>query len=562
MEEITQIKIATITLWNFAAIIVNVIVFAVLYMKANRNASLKAFFLVQLSMLIWLIGKVFKTVSPTADIRWAFIVFYYFGICLLEVSFLDFAYIYNKGKPLKKRIRIFIYVIALLQFIIIFTNPYHFLFYSEYSFWGDDFGILFYFHMAINYLFMIIGLLLCSNKFKKQLKDRGRLERNIIFVAILAPIILNFIYITRTLETLFNMLQIQIFDITPIVYTWSLLVFIYATFKYEFFNLTPIMKHEVTSKLDAFILIIDSIGRILYMNKYLKQNFRITNEYIKEKGILNKCKTYDKLNEEDKIIKNMDQYYKCNVSILKMFGNNKYIITFNDITSYQIAKNELYKENEDLENANEKLECQIEMLKQTSYIGARNYVARELHDIIGHSLVVTMKLLEVTKIFYCKNKNRAFESLEKAKISIKKGFQEMKELRDKDDEIIYNTSILQRELNSMLKVVEMSGIKANFYMRGKEEKLDEKTFDIIKKVSTELVTNTLKHAKASSLLLSIGIYDENISIQLMDNGIGINNLKKGNGLKGIDSRLELVGGKAKYISNKGEGFSCNMIIPK
>ncbi|WP_206459106.1 hypothetical protein [Anaerovorax sp. IOR16] len=70
MEYGKQIEVATITLWNFIAILVNIIVFAILYMKANRNASLKAFFLVQLSMLIWLVGKVFKTVSPTVGIRW------------------------------------------------------------------------------------------------------------------------------------------------------------------------------------------------------------------------------------------------------------------------------------------------------------------------------------------------------------------------------------------------------------------------------------------------------------------------------------------------------------
>ncbi|WP_280634195.1 sensor histidine kinase [Anaerovorax sp. IOR16] len=496
------------------------------------------------------------------SLRWGFIVFYYFGICLLEASFLDFAYIYNKGNPLKKWIRILIYTIAMLQFIIILLNPYHYLFYSKYCFWSDEFGKLFYFHMVINYLFMFIGMVLCSSKFKKQLKERGRLKRNIIFFAILAPIVLNFIYITRTLEALFSMLKIQIFDITPIVYTWSLLLFIYATFKYEFFDLTPIMKHEVTKKLDTSILIIDSVGKILYMNKHLKQKFNVSHDYIEVEKLVNKYKLYNKLDIEDKIIKHMDRFYKYNISILKGFGSDRYIITFHDITSYQIAKNELYKENEELEKANKKLQSQIELLKQTSHIGARNYVARELHDIIGHSLVVTMKLLEVTKLFYNKNRDRAFESMEKAQFSIKNGFQEMKELKEKGNGIIYNTSILENELKRMLKIVEVSGIKVNFYIRGNEQKLDEKTFDILKKISTELVTNTLKHAKASNLLLSICIEDKSISIQMMDNGIGISNFIKGNGLTGIDSRLALIGGKAKYISSSGEGFSCNIIIPK
>ena len=135
MEAAIQVEVATISLWNFAAVIVNIIAFVLLYVKANKNASLKAFFVVQLFMVIWLAGKVFKTVSPTEEIRWAFIVFYYFGIIFLAVSFLDFAYIYNKGKPMHRAARVCIYTTGLVQFLVVLTNPYHYLFYSRYNFW-------------------------------------------------------------------------------------------------------------------------------------------------------------------------------------------------------------------------------------------------------------------------------------------------------------------------------------------------------------------------------------------------------------------------------------------
>ena len=273
MEYITQAKVATISIWNFLAVVVNVIAFAILYMKANKNSSLKAFFVVQLSMVIWLVGKIFKTVSPNAEIRWAFIVFYYFGIILLAVSFLDFSYIYNKGKPMKKKLRILIYLIGFLEFALVFTNPYHYLFYSKYGFWGDDFGKLFYVHVVIDYVFILIGMVLCTKKFNKQIKDKTRFEKHLISFAILAPIVLNIIYISRLLEALFDMLNIQIFDITPIIYTWSLLIFVYATFKYDFFDLSPIMKHEVTSRLDTPILITDINYNILYSNKKLRSIF-------------------------------------------------------------------------------------------------------------------------------------------------------------------------------------------------------------------------------------------------------------------------------------------------
>lgn len=561
MDFAVQVKVATISLWNYAAIIVNVIAFIILYMKANRNASLKAFFLVQFAMLIWLIGKVFKTVSPTEDLRWAFIVFYYFGACLLEVTFLDFAYIYNKGKPMKKAHRIVIYFIALIQFIVVLTNPCHYLFYSRYSFWGDDFGILFYPYAAIYYIYMIIGMLYCSKKFRQQVKYKDPLQKYIIGSAILMPIIFNFIYITRMLESLFEILGIQVFDITPIVFTWSLLVFVYATFKYEFFDLTPIMKHEVTHRLDTPILIMDAARNIIFVNEQLKHSFEISDDYQKLKELINH-KEMKKNSTDNYLIKYNDKYFKYSIKTLKGIGGIQYIVTFNDITSYQIVRNQLHNKNVELNEANKKLENQIQMLKETSRIGARNYVARELHDIIGHSLVVTMKLLEVSKIFYKKNTERVLESLEKARQSVKNGFSEMKEITTrKDNHRIYSSTLLEGELKSMLKVVEVSGMKVNFYLRGKADKLDGKVFDIIKKVSTELVTNTLKHAKASSILLSLNFLEREIHVQFMDNGIGNKKIKKGNGLKGIDSRLELIEGRATYEASSGEGFIANIKIP-
>ena len=549
MDESTKIEVATIVLWNFFAIIVHVIAFVIMYMKANRNASLKAFSFVELCMLIWLLGKVFKTVAPTVELRWIFIVFYYLGICLLEASFLEFSYICYYNKPLKRPFRIVIYAIALIQFGIVATNPLHHLFYSVYGFWGDDFGILFYVHVAINYAFILIGMVFAGRRFNKQLTEKSRFKKNIIALAILLPLVFNFIYITRVLEALFNILHLQIFDITPIVYTWSILVFVYATFKYEFFELTPIMKHEITQKLNTPVLILDHNREILLKNKQYDDDFP-DDETVT-----------DRLNLEDnndKIIQYNQQFYKYYVS---RYGGDKFIIGFADITAYEQAKAELDGENKELDEANAKLEKQIEMLKRSSRAGAGNYIARELHDILGHSLVVTIKLLEVSKLFYDRDRGRTCESLEKAREALENGFIEIKDIKNTDSGRTYNTYTLEKELKSMLKVLEIGGIAVRFFIRGKSMDLDEKIYDTLRKIITELVTNTLKHSNADRLLLSINIDDNKIILQTMDNGKGAANLVKGNGLQGIDGRLALVSGRAKYTADDNEGFSSSIFIP-
>lgn len=556
MEYEISVGVANIVLWNFFAMIINVFAFIIMYMKANHNASLKAFFVVQFSMIIWLLGKILKTVSPTVELRWLFVVVYYFGISLLGVSFLNFAYIYSKGHPIKKKLRIFLYTIALMQFILVVTNPYHYLFYSYFNFFSDDFGKLFYLTVGINYFFIITGMLLCGKKFSKQLASEGKFKKNIITFAILTPLIFNIIYITRLWESQFVKLGMGrfIFDITPIVYTWSILIFVYATFKYEFFSLTPIMKHEIASRLDTPILILDYNLEVLYTNDKFNNDFM-------ERHITNLVKQLDLSYENEAIMEYQNKFYKYHVTFMKSINRRRYLIALTDISSYQYAKKELNRENEQLDISNKKLENQIAILKETSHVGARNFIARELHDILGHSLVLTIKLLEVSKMFYKVNKERACESLEKAQNSIKNGFNEMKNIKNKDITQSYNSAILERELGRMIKLVDISGLKVNFFFRGENKYIEERIYNTVKKIATELVTNSLKHSNADKLLLSISILDDKIVMQVMDNGIGVKNIVKGNGLIGIDGRLSLVGGKARYSSGESEGFTSNILIP-
>ena len=553
-------EIAFITMLNFAALAINIAVFMLLFIKANKNASLKAFFIVQLSMIIWLTGKIMKTTAPTEGLRWLSIVAYYAGICLLEAAFLDFSYLYSQGRPLKKPIRIAIYTLALFQFAVVATNPYHHLFYSQYTFQSDEFGVLFYVHVVIEYSFILTGLFYCRVKFRRQVDSLARLQRHLISAAILLPIFLNLIYISRFLEKVFDAIGLPIFDITPIVFTWSLLTFLYATYKYQFFSLTPILKHEIAHRLDTSVLIINDSGKILFANERL--HLELNTE--RDPGALAKLASQIDCSKPggDFSICFGDKYFMYSVSAVRTPGGLLYIAAFNDITAYQKTQDKLAEQNRRLEAANVKLENQIALLKQTSQTGARNYIARELHDIVGHSLVVTMKLLEVCKLDRGQNPDRVRIALEKAGLSVQTGLEQIKNLSAQTDlTAAYDSVYLQRELRRMLKVIEVGGIQVNAYFRGKADRINGTVFDTLQKTSTELVTNTLKHSRATSILMSVTYSEDDIQVRYMDNGIGVATIVKGNGLSGIDTRLEAVGGSAEYTSGVSEGFSAMISIP-
>lgn len=78
------------------------------------------------------------------------------------------------------------------------------------------------------------------------------------------------------------------------------------------------------------------------------------------------------------------------------------------------------------------------------------------------------------------------------------------------------------------------------------------------RIIQELVTNTLKHANATEILIQINTEVNELVIQYEDDGIGFDkdNLKRtGMGLENIKSRVNYMHGNIIIDSSKGEGMS-------
>lgn len=567
MSSKLQIEISIIVILHIIAISISVVALVILYMKSNKTKSLKAFIIVQSTMIAWMIFKIFKTVAPTVEIRWWAIVSYYGAICLLEATFLEFGYIYYKGKLFNNKIRVLVYIIPIIQFIVVVTNPLHHLFYKTYDFYRDTFGILFYVHLGIEYIYILIGAVYCSFKFKKLLKHTSKIYRSLVAIAILTPVLFNIIYISGAFRDIIYALNLLvIFDITPMAFTISLLIFVYITFKYEFFNLSPIMEHEIIYEIDTPICVLNDNYEIVFVNEKLKKIFN--NNCKKElKKIVKSNGLFSKDLDLKKEFWYKERCFLIFKKIIRLKSSKQFLITFDEITSYKEVEKEIINKRNELDIANIKLNETINILKETSKEVARNYVARELHDIIGHSLVVTSKLLEVAQLYYKKDMEMTLTSLEDASLSIETGILQMKQVHEKvyeiDDEALYKPgSLLEKEMENMLDYIKNIGIDATLVFKGGRNKIKINIFEIIKKICIELVTNSLKHSNASKLLVSITITKLSISILIIDNGKGCENIVPGNGLKGIYNRLVPVNGTIKYGSSKSEGLSTSIFIPQ
>ncbi len=99
----------------------------------------------------------------------------------------------------------------------------------------------------------------------------------------------------------------------------------------------------------------------------------------------------------------------------------------------------------------------------------------------------------------------------------------------------------------------------NYQVIGLEERLPSNVEIILYRIVQELLNNTVKHAKATQVLLQLAQHEKELNITLEDNGIGfdMSDLSKysGSGLANIRSRVEYLKGKLDIQSSAGKGTS-------
>jgi signal transduction histidine kinase len=78
---------------------------------------------------------------------------------------------------------------------------------------------------------------------------------------------------------------------------------------------------------------------------------------------------------------------------------------------------------------------------------------------------------------------------------------------------------------------------------------------------SELVTNTAKHAQASTVDVAVKVADDVLRIAVRDDGVGGADRARGSGLVGLSDRIEALGGTISVRSPAGQGTAVEVALP-
>ncbi len=216
---------------------------------------------------------------------------------------------------------------------------------------------------------------------------------------------------------------------------------------------------------------------------------------------------------------------------------------------------------EKLIEANKELEGYVESIEELTLLKERNRISREIHDSVGHTLSTAMIQLSAMEAIAEKENSSMKDMIGNLRAFISESFQDVKRaVRElKPDEYDNYQGILR--LQDVCKNFErMSGVELKVIISKGDWNLSTKQINHLYRMIQEILSNSLKHGKATIVKVIMNFTEDEFVISFSDNGVGTDKIvESGLGLKSIRERVaEIVHMK----SSKDNGFFVKVIVPR
>lgn len=184
-------------------------------------------------------------------------------------------------------------------------------------------------------------------------------------------------------------------------------------------------------------------------------------------------------------------------------------------------------------------------------VSERNRIARELHDIVAHSLTVVIAQADGGRYAGRKDPDKAIEALDTIAARGRSALTQMRELLSvlHDDAPSPRSTTVTPGVAGVPDLVEdakRNGVQVELHVTGEPHQLDEVRDLSVYRIVQESLTNVLKHA--GSVPAQVRLEWEPVQVTIsVDNAPGDEQIEgSGRGLTGIRQRVAIHGGKATW----------------
>jgi signal transduction histidine kinase len=216
----------------------------------------------------------------------------------------------------------------------------------------------------------------------------------------------------------------------------------------------------------------------------------------------------------------------------------------------------------------ETLEERADQLQRThmeAVAHERATIARELHDVIAHSVSVMTVQTGAARLLLDEDPPRARESLVAVEETGRQALGEMRRLLGilRGDE--HETRLAPQpgisDLDALVEHVRAAGLPVDVVVEGEPKRLSPGVDLAAYRVVQEALTNVLKHAGAARAQVSIRYGVTALELAVTNDGRLRRNGRGGHGLVGMRERVALYGGEFEAGPRDGGGYAVRATLP-
>src|SRR6266404_4390582 len=203
--------------------------------------------------------------------------------------------------------------------------------------------------------------------------------------------------------------------------------------------------------------------------------------------------------------------------------------------------------------------------RQSAVMAERNRMARDIHDTLAQGFTGVIVQLEAVEEAMSRNQAvKASGHLDRAgelaRESLREARRSVQALRPEALE----EKQLSEALNDLIeKMTRGTSVQAEFTLKGEQQKLSPEWETNLLRIGQEVLTNVLRHARASEFNVLLVFDGREIRLDLRDNGCGFDPQRRheGFGLQGMRERAEGMGGQLTIQSAADKGTAISIVLP-
>jgi signal transduction histidine kinase len=211
-------------------------------------------------------------------------------------------------------------------------------------------------------------------------------------------------------------------------------------------------------------------------------------------------------------------------------------------------------------------EREREQLARIAVHEERASIARELHDIVAHSVSVMLVGVRGARDVLRTSPDAADDTLARVERSGEQSLAELRRilalLREPEQTAESRPQPSLAELNDLVASYRAAGLPVRLEVVGEPRPLPSGVELSVYRIVQEALTNTLKHSDPANVAVTLAFRDARLELEVVDDGKPVlGAVPTGQGLIGMRERVALLGGELETGQRAGGGFRVAARLP-